>query len=161
MTRRLICFHPVPHPIDAAVQKAFRAAPKELFPDARQQGDGALRVLLTSAAGLHRPVDLHLGETWQMASGAWRPITWVPVSSQGDLVPMERFLPTFVGELGLLPEDGSIVLDGAYDPPLGLAGEIVDAVAMGHVAQTTGRLLVAAVAEQVLRVARRAPRPVA
>lgn len=152
MTRRLIAFHPMASSDDAAVA-AFGRSARELFPDGRLQGgEGVIRITL-EAAGVRRPVDVHLGLAWGADSGWWRPMTWVPASSGRDVFAVERALPTFVGELGLLEQDATLVLDGHYAPPGGRAGEIVDAIGLHRVAQATARLLLAQVAQQVQALA--------
>ncbi len=53
--------------------------------------------------------------------------------------------PQFVGEMRIeraeLPYDCVLLLDGAYDPPLGVAGELFDAVAGRHIARMSARNL--------------------
>ncbi len=53
--------------------------------------------------------------------------------------------PQFVGEMRIervdLPGECVLLLDGSYDPPLGVAGELFDAVAGRHIARMSARNL--------------------
>ncbi len=146
VTRRLTCFQPLAHREGAL--KAFESEARELFPNSRQQGPTRVRLSLSTGA-LRRDVDVHLGLAWHLISGWWRPLTWIPVEQSGDLLPMHRLLPTFVGELGLVGDDSTLALDGVYEPPMGRAGDVVDMVAMHRVAERTAQELLRDLATRI------------
>ena len=154
MTRRLTCFQPLAH-ADGAL-RAFESDARTLFPDSRQKGPAHVRRSLSSGM-LRREVDVHLGLPWHLISGWWRPLTWIPVEQPGDLLPVHRLLPTFVGELGLVGDDSTLAIDGVYEPPMGRAGDVVDWVAMHLVAERTARELLSDLAAQIERLAKASP----
>lgn len=138
-TRTLTLFQPLRQITDDVVA-AFEGDPGELLPGAEPQGKGVWRIELRGA-GFTREVDVRLGDVWSWGNARWRSMTWEPGPLPGDVVPVDKLLPRFVGELGLQLETDCLVLTGAYDPPLRTFGALADATVMGNVARATGRNL--------------------
>ncbi len=136
-TRTLTLFQPL-REVTPDVIATFEGDPGRLLPDARAHGPGHWRLQL-HGAGLSREVDLHLGDVWSWGNARWRSITWEPLSMPSDVVPVDKLLPSFVGELGLQIESRCLVLTGTYDPPMRSLGAIADATVLGSVARATGR----------------------
>ncbi|MFT5221855.1 MAG: hypothetical protein ACI867_000150 [Glaciecola sp.] len=123
----------------------IRGPPGAIFPGSRASGPGQWRVPL-HAGPVTREVDVHLGEVWLWGDGRWRSLTWEPCPVPHEFLPVERVLPSFVGELGLTTGNRSLVLTGSYHPPLGLVGTVVDTAALNAVARVTARQLLGDIA---------------
>ena len=61
------------------------------------------------------------------------------MAEDGDVLPVEKWLPTMDGELFLVgpTATSSLLLTGEADVPLGWLGEAVDAMVLGRVTQRT------------------------
>lgn len=151
-TRTLTLFQPLRQVTDEVVE-AFSADPGALLPGAEALGPGVWRMELRGA-GMSREVDVRLGDVWSWSNARWRSMSWEPGPLAGDLVPVDKLLPRFVGELGLQLETECLVLTGAYDPPLRTFGALADATVMGNIARATGRNLLGDIA---LRLGELAP----
>ena len=90
-----------------------------------------------SAGRLSRQVACHVGDAWTVGDALWRPIAWYPRAEPGDVVPIERWLPTMHGQIGLRAGDRHhrLVFEVTYDPPAGPVGHVADAAA-GHLVAT-------------------------
>lgn len=143
-TRTITLFQPL-REVAPELAAAFDSDPSAFLPEARHHGPDTWRVTL-HGPGVQRDVDLHVGPVFQWADGHWRSMTWTPVSLSTDVLPIEKLLPSFAGELGLQIEARSLVLTGWYEPPLGAVGSIVDAVALQSLARATGRQLLGDIA---------------
>lgn len=138
MTRAVRSFLPVGTATDAAVT-AFTGDPGRWLTDARHVGPGRWQ-LDVGAGGIERPVEVVIGDAWQVGRTWWRSLRWLPLAAEGDAIGVERLLPELDAELGLTTDrDGgpTLVLDGRYDPPGGVVGEALDVVALGRVARAT------------------------
>jgi hypothetical protein len=128
---------------------AFEGDPRLWLPSARREG--AEGWLMTVRAGsFSRTVRATVGNPWRSGPTYWRSVSWDPAPGEGESVPLERFLPSLDGELGLhTGETGgssTLVFDARYLPPGGPLGAAADAVALHRVARHTVERFVAIVA---------------
>jgi hypothetical protein len=118
---------------------AFEDDPRLWLPDARREG--ADHWLLDVRAGaFSRTVRAYVGAPWRAGPTYWRTLSWDPVGGDHEPVSVERVLPSMDGELGLhvdLAGGTTLIFDGRYQPPGGLVGAAVDAVALNRVARHT------------------------
>lgn len=139
VSRTVRGFVPVPGPSEA-IEQAFLADPRHWIPTARAQGDGTLQSIVRAGA-LSRHVRLEIGRPWRNGMTIWRQVQWDPVGGAGEPAALDRWLPSFDGELGLNRRRRrahvTLVLDGRYAPPGGHVGMAIDAAGMGRVAQLT------------------------
>lgn len=122
-----------------ALSSAFDADPQRWLPGARRDGPDTWTLSLR-ARNLSRLVRASIGHPWRVGGTQWRTISWDPIAEDGDPAAVDRLLPSLDGELGLhLEASGRItlVLDARYQPPGGMFGEAVDAVALNRVARST------------------------
>jgi hypothetical protein len=129
--------------------RAFEGDPRLWLPSARREGADAW--LMTVRAGsFSRTVRATVGNPWRSGPTYWRSVSWDPAPGERDSVPLERFLPSLDGELGLhTGETGgssTLVFDARYLPPGGPLGAAMDAVALHRVARHTVERFVAIVA---------------
>lgn len=138
MTRELRVFQPLDG--DAGTfGAAFEGDAVAWLPSASATGD-AVRMTVR-AGGVERPVRATLGAPWHAARTTWRALSWEPVAGDADAAVPVRALPTLDGELGLHVDDAgrsTLVLDARYQPPGGLLGAAVDAMALHRIARLTG-----------------------
>lgn len=141
MARELRVFQPLEG--DAtAIGAAFEGDPLPWLPAATGAAD-AVRMTVRAGA-LERDVRASLGAPWHASRTTWRSLSWEPVNGEGGAAQPVRVLPTLDGEVGLhVDESGrpTLVLDARYQPPGGLLGAAVDAVALHRVARITGENL--------------------
>lgn len=139
MARELRVFQPLEGDADS-IGAAYEGEAAAWLPVATTSAD-ALRMTVR-AGGLGRNVRVVLGAPWHASRTTWRSLSWEPIN--GDGTQPLRVLPTLDGELGL-HVDGSgratLVLDARYQPPGGLLGAAVDAVALHRIARITGENL--------------------
>jgi hypothetical protein len=136
MSRSLRSFLPLDADPEAAVA-AFRGDPQVWLPDARHVGLDRW-IVEVGPAGWSRTVALTLGSPWKVGRTWWRTFCWEPTTAAGDTG--TRLLPRLDAELGLAVRPSghsTLLIDGRYDPPGGILGEAVDAVALGRVATAT------------------------
>lgn len=128
----------------SVARRRFAGDPAAWLPTpARWRGERAWIVSL-EAGPVARNVVCRIGPPWTIGSERWRSVTWQPVPAHDDLLPVDRGLPSLVGELGLVSDgdDTRLVLRAAYQPPAGRLGAAFDAAALGQVAKrTAGRFL--------------------
>ncbi len=146
----------------AAVAARLRAGGSWLVPHlqaASAEGEAIrLRVGPAGPAWLGKTVGVHLGEPDGTDEVLVVPLAWEATGPSG-------LFPRFEGELRLTaldPERAELRLSGRYRPPLGTAGQVLDAAGLAHVAHATIRALLRRVA-RVLEQApeeRRSRRPV-
>lgn len=155
MARSVQVFLPVSGSPERLVN-AFGHDPGRWLPSARR--DGAQRWTIPVYAGtLSRSVTIVVGVPWRSGSTTWRSIAWDPETEDRDALHMDRFLPSFDGEIGLAADVGTtsgganatLLVDGRYAPPGGLFGQALDAVALHRVAQRTVERFVTDVASQL------------
>ncbi len=147
MARELTTVQPLP-PGDHA--EVFRGSPDVWLPSPRAIGPGRWRITLR-AGGAHRDVTCLVGDPWTTRDGVERHLRWVPLPAEGDVIPVERWLPSLDGELFLVGASAtpSLLLTGQVDVPLGRIGEAVDAVLLGRVAQRTAAAFLIDVAARI------------
>lgn len=141
MARELRVFQPLDGAADA-LGAVFEGEVRAWLPGARADGDAA--VMTVRAGGLERRVRVALGDPWHAARTTWRSLSWEPLAGEGQGTHPVRVLPTLDGELGLHVDDAqraTLVLDARYQPPGGLLGAALDAVALHRVARVTGEHL--------------------
>jgi hypothetical protein len=146
--------------------EAFEGDPRRWLPDPRRDGPDHW-ILQLRAGALSRQVRAHLGAPWRAGPTRWRSLTWDPLPGEREAVSLDRFLPSFDGELGLHLDPsggGTLVLDGRYLPPGGPLGAAADAVALHRVAKHTverfvARLSASLAAEAALHGSYPAPEP--
>ncbi len=153
MPRELRVFQPLEGDADA-LGAAFAGEAAPWLPGATGTGDAV--VMTVRAGGLERSVRAVLGAPWQAARTMWRALSWEAVSGEHDAAHPIRVLPTLDGELGLHVDEAgrpTLVLDARYQPPGGLLGVAVDAVALHRVARVTGENLLRDVGAGLRRAA--------
>lgn len=141
MARELRVFQPLEGDA-AAIGSVFEADPVAWLPSGASAGDAV--GMTVRAGGLERRVRASLGVPWHASRTTWRALSWEPVAGDGDASPPVRVLPTLDGELGLHVDEAgrpTLVLDARYQPPGGLLGAAVDAVALHRIARITGENL--------------------
>jgi hypothetical protein len=141
VVRELRAFQPLEGDA-AALGGVFEGDAAGWLPDATGAGS-ALRMTVR-AGGLERHVRVTLGEPWHASRTTWRSLSWEPLGTDADATQTVRVLPTLDGELGLhVDETGrpTLVLDARYQPPGGLLGTAIDAVALHRIARVTGENL--------------------
>jgi hypothetical protein len=147
MSSNVRAFLPVVGDVAGLVQ-AFEGDPRPWLPSARREG--ADRWLLTVRAGsFSRTVRAAVGAPWRAGTTYWRSVSWDPLPGEHEAVALERFLPSLDGELGLHTDPGAsstLVFDARYQPPGGVLGAAVDAVALHRVARHTVERFVETVA---------------
>jgi hypothetical protein len=135
--RTVRAFLPVAGAPEALVD-AFVGDPARWLPAAHaddRPGDWLLRV---RAGSLSRQVRARVGDPWTAGTTRWRTLAWDPEPNPDEHLRLDRFLPTFDGELGLHADDAgrvTLILDARYRPPGGTLGAAVDAVALHRVAK--------------------------
>lgn len=146
MVRELTAVQPLPPGDHGSV---FRGPPDRWLPDPRHIGPSRWRIAL-GVGGVERFVQCTVGDPWTTRDGLKRRLRWVPLSEERDVLPVERLLPTFDGELFLVGPDAtaSLLLTGDVEVPLGWLGEAVDAMLLGRAAQRTASTFLQEVAEQ-------------
>jgi|AntRauTorcE11897_2_1112592.scaffolds.fasta_scaffold74980_1 hypothetical protein len=152
MSRELTVVQPLP---PGQHRAAFCRDPATWFPDARPLELNVWTVHV-GVSGLERPVACRVGTPWRVGGTLRRRIRWTALSSEGDAVPIERFLPELDAELLLLDDAAapSLVLQGEVEVPLGRVGEAVDALALGRVARRSVAGFLATIAEGLVAQAR-------
>ncbi len=132
MARRLTVAQPLP-PGDHADR--LRDDPMTWLPWPRPSGLDVWRITL-HVGGVERAVDCRVGDPWATQEGLSRRLVWTPLPSEGDVMPLERWLPEFDGCLHLVGTRAtpSLVLVGDVEVPLGRIGDMVDALGLHHVA---------------------------
>lgn len=118
--------------------------PGRWLPDpARRSGLDGWTVMLW-AGPLTRLVMCRIGPVWRIGHVLWRGMDWQPRPERDDVVPLERWLPSLRGEVGLQMrgEVPQLVVEGRYEPPAGAVGHAADAAVLHRVATATaGRFL--------------------
>ena len=135
-----------------AVAAVFASDPARWLPAPRRNRNDPSFAIPVRAGGIERTVRTDVGDVWQRGTTTWRAISWDPVSDTGDSGGINRFLPSFTGEIGLHTSndgDTTVILDGEYDPPGGVLGTVVDAAGLRRVARSTMTRFAADVAAQL------------
>lgn len=147
MSRELTTVQPLPPGDHAPV---FRGSPEAWLPAPRHTGPSQWRVTLR-AGGAQRDVTCVVGDPWTTRDGIERHLRWVPLPAEGDVIPVERWLPSLDGELFLVGSSAtpSLLLSGTVDVPLGRLGEAMDAMLLGRVAQRTAAAFLTDIAERL------------
>lgn len=135
MARALTVVQPLPSGDHAP---AFRGSPSAWLPEARHAGPRRWHVAL-HAGGIDRVVLCEIGDPWTTREGIQRRVTWEPLGEDADVLPVEKLLPAFDGDLFLVGavSTPSLALAGEVDVPFGRLGEAVDALVLGRVAHKT------------------------
>ena len=159
MARELRAFQPLEGDA-AALGAAFESDGTAWLPTAA--GPEGTLLISVRAGGIERHARTTLGTPWHASRTTWRALSWEPVGGDVDTPQPVRVLPTLDGELGLhVDESGrpTLVLDARYQPPGGLFGAAMDAVALHRVARATAENLLRDVGAGLRAVAsdRRAP----
>ncbi|MHB2022185.1 MAG: RrF2 family transcriptional regulator [Mycobacteriales bacterium] len=130
----------------AAVAARLRSGGSWLVPHlqaASVEGEAIrLRVGPAGPAWLGKTVSVHLGDPGGSDEALVVPLSWEATGASG-------LFPRFEGELllrALDPERAELCLSGRYRPPLGSAGQVLDAALLAHVAHATIRALLRRVA---------------
>lgn len=148
MSRPLTVFLPVDRTLEGAAAVLLKS-PGTWLPSSRHAGPDVWSVPL-EGPGFDRTVEMTIGAPWHTSEGIWRRLTWTPEPHDADVLPLDRLLPEFVGELGVhAAADGkaSLVLTGTYEVPGKRLGEMVDAVLLGRVARMTATRFLAAISQ--------------
>ena len=135
---------------DVAPDALLSEAETWLSEGARRVGPGTW-ILPLRLGPFTRSVRIEIGSAISRGNGVWRSVRWEPVSEAGDPLPLERLLPRFAGEIGLVRTDlgSSLVLEGDYEVPLGVVGEAIDAFALKRAARVTGTRLLGEIASRL------------
>lgn len=89
---------------------------------------------------MSRSVTCRVGPAWSVAGTLTRTIAWEPLPEDGDVLPLERLLPSFEGHLelhGTSTTGAVLVLSGTYEPPGGVAGSLATMTVLHRVAEAT------------------------
>lgn len=152
MNRPLTVFLPIPGDT-RGLSAALGGDPAGwLPPPAEPAGPDEWTVMLHAGPARHQVV-CHVGAAWTSDGVLWRPLFWQPQGTEalGRLV--DKVLPDFDGEIGLLDSSGStLVLTGSYEPPGGALGTAGDLAGGRYVADTSGRRFLEDVARQLRRL---------
>lgn len=140
---------PVPGPPDE-LAKTFRRDPAWWLPPPAHP-DGPERWQLRLDAGRYsRPALMTVGPAWELGEMIWRLLSWEPLPEEDEALPLERVLPAFAGEIGLrVAGPPTLVVEGAYEPPMGRMGATLDHALLHRLADRTVRELVVAVAKRL------------
>ena len=154
MARELRTFQPLEGSA-GALAAAFAADPADWLPEATPDASGAL-VFDVHAGSVARRVRARFGQAWNVTRTSWRSVSWEPVTVTDEQTSVNRMLPALDGELGIhVDESGraTLVLDARYQPPGGLIGAAVDAVALHRLARQTGQRFLEDVGVGLSRIA--------
>ncbi|MEX2533809.1 MAG: hypothetical protein WD360_07570 [Nitriliruptoraceae bacterium] len=136
-----------------AVAAVFASDPAQWLPSPRRDSNDPSFAIPVHAGGIEHTVRTDVGDAWQRGTTWWRSIAWDPVSDAGEAGGLNRFLPSFSGEIGLHTGDDArttLIVDGEYDPPGGVLGTAVDAVGLRRVARSTMTRFAADVADKLI-----------
>lgn len=102
---------------------------------------------------LRQPVVATVGPAWTVGDTTWRTLRWTPVRDEGLAQVDDRRLPSFAGHVGLRRRNGRmhLVLRGAYEPPAGRLGSVVDSLLLHKVAEVTAQQLATEIADRLSR----------
>lgn len=141
MTRHheLHCYEYVNHDYEA-VREALLSDPRRIFRDATARGAGEaakteLRVTL-GALELAAEIDIEIDSTWPSRSPLGKPALAITMSWKSPRRP--GWFPTMSATLtcyALSSTETELDFDGNYEPPLGVFGAAVDAVALHRFAE--------------------------
>lgn len=146
MSRQLTAFLPVDSP---GALSQLAADPQWWLPAPATAVPGGW-VVPMHAGSLTRSVLCRVGAPVQETHRLWRPISWEPSDAGGRARPVDRLLPTFTGDLGVvLGPAATLVLTGTYDPPGAALGSIVDRAGLERVADRTARRFLVDIARQL------------
>lgn len=151
MARSVRVFLPV-QANGAELAVVFASDPANWLPSPRRDRTEPQFAVPVRAGGIERTVRTDVGDAWQRGTTLWRSLDWDPVSGSGTDGGINRFLPSFRGEIGLHANSdtsATVILDGEYDPPGGVVGSAVDAVGLRRVARATITRFAADVAERL------------
>jgi hypothetical protein len=161
MARPLTVFLPVTTRLADATELLLGDPATWLPAGTRATGQPDSYRFVLEGLGVERPVVCTVGTAWRSAEGCWRRLSWQPAPSDSDVLPVDRLLPSFDGELGIHGSDAggaSLVLSGTYEVPGGGVGVFFDQVALSRVARRSAERLLHDVA---VHLAERAERSVA
>lgn len=134
---------------EASLRRRFRGAPGDWLPVPAQAGDAAGEwdtYVGTERLGVL--VRVVVGPPADGGAETRRLLRWEP--RPGPV--LERWLPPFDGDIGL-EVDGrgaaTLFLDGAYRPPGGAVGWLLDRAALGRLAHRSGRVFLREVAQRL------------
>ena len=83
-------------------------------------------------------------------AGLWRSLSWEPSDGAGRVRSVDRFLPRFDGEVGIVQTPGpTLILSGWYEPPGAVVGSLADRAGLERVAESTARRFVAEIAKRL------------
>ena len=141
-------------PVDAAtVASVARDDPQRWLPAPAAAVPGGWVVTLHAGRAAHS-VLCRVGPAVPASAGPWRPVSWEPSDGAGRVRAIDRFLPRFTGELGVLQAPGpTLVLCGSYEPPGAVVGTVAAGAGLERVAQATARRFLADVAKRLAAAA--------
>ena len=145
MTKRheLRCYDYVNHPYDR-VREALLRDPLGIFERAtrsaaaRANAIGAELHVRVGAIDLAADVTIHIDKVTEARSPDDKPAMQVAFSWRAERRP--GLFPSMTGTIAayaLSPRETQLELVGTYDPPLGIVGEAIDAVAMHRIAEAS------------------------
>lgn len=159
MARPLTVFLPVTTRLTDATELLLGDPVTWLPAGTRASGPDSYRFVL-EGLGVERAVVCTIGTAWRSAEGCWRRLRWQAAASDSDVLPVDRLLPSFDGELGVhgsAAGGASLVLSGTYEVPGGGVGVLLDQMALSRVARRSGERLLHDVAVQLAEHAERTP----
>lgn len=121
-----------------ALVHAFAGDPGSWLPLPAVRVDDTVRLSTVHGGPALQSVHIRVGDVRDLPDAFTRPIRWVPVARGGASI--SRALPILEGQLRVehrRPPGVDLVLTAHYRPPGGRAGDLLDAVAMHHVAERT------------------------
>lgn len=154
MARELRSFQPLEGPA-GALTAAFAEDPASWLPEATPDRAGT-HLFAVHAGSLARRVRASVGQAWHVTRTSWRSLSWEPINGTDDPSGVTRMLPALDGELGIHVDASgraTLVLDARYQPPGGMLGAAVDAVALHRIARQTGQRFLEDVGAGLTRIA--------
>jgi hypothetical protein len=137
-------------PLAAAVA-AFRGDPDSWLPTPlRRNGIGNWQVYLW-AGEIGVLVDCGVSDAVWNGARWQRGLRWQPLRGDSDAL-LSRAVPSLHGGLAVVDRGGGraeLVLSGHYRPPGGVAGSVIDRLALHRLARRTGKVFLTSVAERL------------
>ena len=150
MSAELHCYDYVNQPFEI-VRRSVLLDPKALFGHATSTRAGKLHVKL-GGLDLGAEIEVEVNGVIESREPFERPRTTITLTWRGKRAP--AWFPVMAAELAIFPlspTETQLALSGTYQPPLGLVGDAIDAVAMKKIAQESVDTFVREIASYLRR----------
>ncbi len=135
MSAELHCYDYVNQPFEI-VRRSVVADPQALFARATSMGTGGKLHVRLGGIDLGAEIDIEIEGVTEVRESLERPVTTLALTWRSRKSP--AWFPVMAAKLAiypLSPPETQLELSGTYQAPLGVLGGVVDAVAMGRIAQ--------------------------